>query len=135
MEEFTTCFGEVDKKKVADLKIWSLHQGMRSASIYTSEFRQLSCDVDWGSKMALMHRFQWGLQGDVEDSLLTLNNATSLLKAITQAVKCDNRLFLRRQEKKENLSNFQPMASPSPLLLNNGFYNTQPDDPMQVDAT
>jgi hypothetical protein len=46
MEEFVACFGEVDKKKVADLKIRSLCQGMHSASVYASEFRQLSCDVD-----------------------------------------------------------------------------------------
>jgi hypothetical protein len=34
------------EEKVADLKIRSLRQGMHSASVYASEFRQLSCDVD-----------------------------------------------------------------------------------------
>jgi hypothetical protein len=135
MEEFVACFGEVDKKKVADLKIRSLRRGMRLASVYASEFRQLSCDIDWGSEMALMHQFQWGLREDVKDLLLTLNNATSLSKAIIQAVKCDNRLFLRRQDRKGNLSNFQPRVFPSPLPLNNGFHDTRPDDPMQVDTT
>ena len=56
-------------------------------------------------------------------------------EAITQAVKCDNQLFLSRQERKGNLYNLQPMVSPSPLPLNNGFYDTRLDDPMQVDAT
>jgi hypothetical protein len=83
MEEFTACFGEVDKKKVADLKIRSLRQGMHSASVYASEFRQLSCDVDWGLEMALVRQFQWGLQEDVKDLLLTLNDVTSLSEAIT----------------------------------------------------
>jgi hypothetical protein len=56
-------------------------------------------------------------------------------EAIIQVVKCDNQLFLSRQEKKGNLYNLQPMVSPSPLPLNNGFHDTRPDDPMQVDAT
>ena len=53
MEEFVACFGKVDKKEIPDLKTRSLRQGMHSASVYASEFRQLSCDVDWGSKMAV----------------------------------------------------------------------------------
>jgi hypothetical protein len=85
--------------------------------------------------MALVRQFQWGLREDIKNLLLTLNDAASLSKAITQVVECDNRLFLRRQEKKGNLSNFQPMVFPSPSPLNNGFHDTRPDDPMQVDAT
>jgi hypothetical protein len=46
MEEFTTCFGKADKKKIANSKIRNLRQASQSASIYTSELKQLSCDVD-----------------------------------------------------------------------------------------
>lgn len=135
MEEFMACFGEVDKKKVADQKIRSLRQGGRSASIYASEFRQLSCDVDWGSEMALIRQFQWGLREDVKDLLLTLNDATSLSEAITQAVKCDNRLFLRRQEKKSSLFNHPPVVASSTSPSNNEFNDVKVCDPMQIDIT
>jgi hypothetical protein len=76
--EFSTCFGEVDKKKIADSKIWILRQATRSTSIYASEFMHLSCDVDWELEMALIRQFQWGLQEDVKQLLLTLSNATTL---------------------------------------------------------
>jgi hypothetical protein len=78
IEELSVCFGEVDKRKIADSKIRTLRQTSHSASIYASEFRQLSCDVDWESEMALIRQFQWGLREDVKDLLLTLPDATTL---------------------------------------------------------
>jgi hypothetical protein len=100
MEKFSTCFGELVKKRVADLKIRNLYQSGHSALVYASKFRQLLCDVDWGSKMALVCQFQWGLHEDVIDLLFTLNDATSLLEAIRQVVKCDNQFILKRQGKR-----------------------------------
>jgi len=57
IEEFSAYFGELDKKKIANQKIRSLHLRGRLASIYASEFRQLSCNADWGSKMAHVCQF------------------------------------------------------------------------------
>ncbi|RKP33364.1 hypothetical protein BJ085DRAFT_23093, partial [Dimargaris cristalligena] len=66
---------------------------------YASEFRQLACDVPWGDA-ALNDQFRFGLRGDVKDLLLTMSDPATLPEAITQAVRCDNRLYEQRQEKR-----------------------------------
>ncbi|KAH9541618.1 hypothetical protein CY35_14G075000, partial [Sphagnum magellanicum] len=76
MAEFETVFGDSDKAKT-----------------------QLACDVNWGED-ALIDQFHCGLRVDVQDLLLTLADPSSFSEAITQAIRCDNRLFERRQEKK-----------------------------------
>jgi hypothetical protein len=48
----------------------------------------------------LIDQFRCGLSDDVQDLLLTLADPSSFSEAITQAIRCDNRLFERRQEKK-----------------------------------
>jgi hypothetical protein len=64
-----------------------------------TEFRELACDVNWG-EAALINQFHCGLCDDVQDFLLTLADPSSFNEAITQVIRCDNRLFERRQEKK-----------------------------------
>ena len=41
-----------------------------------------------------------GLRDDVKALLLNLHDPLILIEAITQAVRCDNRLFERRQERR-----------------------------------
>jgi hypothetical protein len=48
----------------------------------------------------LIDQFHCGLRDDVQDLLLTLADLSSFIEAITQAIRCDNRLFKCRQEKK-----------------------------------
>jgi hypothetical protein len=92
LEAFAEAFGEHDKVRWATTKIRSLRQGARSASVYASDFRQLASDINWGEE-ALVSQFYWGLRDDVKDLLLTLPDPQTLNEAISQAVKCDNRLF------------------------------------------
>jgi hypothetical protein len=99
MAEFETVFGDSDKAKTSANKLHHLQQGTRSAIVYASEFKQLACDVNWG-EAALIDQFRCGLRDDVQDLLLTLANPSSFSEAITQAIRCDNRLFESRQEKK-----------------------------------
>jgi hypothetical protein len=99
MAEFEAVFGDSDKVKTSTNKLCRLQQGTRSAIVYASEFRQLACDVNWG-EAALIDQFQCGLNDDVQDLLLTLADPSSFSEAITQAIRCDNCLFERRQEKK-----------------------------------
>ncbi|KAH9576449.1 hypothetical protein CY35_01G162000, partial [Sphagnum magellanicum] len=76
----------------------------------------LACDVNWG-EVALIYQFCYGLHDDVKDLLLTLADLSSFSEAITQAIRCDNRLFERRQEKKvtsnAQLWNSWPTTLPS----------------------
>jgi hypothetical protein len=99
MAEFEVVFGDSDKARTSANKPHRLQQGTHSANVYASEFRQLACDINWG-KAALIDQFRCGLRDDVQDLLLTLADPSSFSEAITQAIRCDNRLFKRRQEKK-----------------------------------
>ena len=95
---FSEVLGEHGKTHSATTKICNLCQGTRSASNYTSEFWQLACDINW-DEPALISQFYFGLQDGVKDLLLTLPDRLTLDEAINQAMKCDNRLFERRQDK------------------------------------
>jgi hypothetical protein len=64
----------------------------------------------------LIDQFRCGLRDDVQDFLLTLADLSFFSEAITQAIRCDNHLFERRQEKKitsnAQLWNSQPTTLP-----------------------
>lgn len=96
---FEEAFSEHDKARAATMKIRNLRQGRRPASIYASDFRQLACDIEWGEP-TLVSQFYHGLRDEVKDLLLSLPDPTTVNEAISQAVKCDNRLFERQQEKR-----------------------------------
>jgi hypothetical protein len=72
-------FGDSDKARTSANKLRCLQQGTRSAIVYTSEFRQLACDVNWG-EAALIDQFRCGLRDDVQDLLLTLHTLLPLVK-------------------------------------------------------
>ena len=95
---FSEAFGQYDKIHLATTKIRNLHQGIRSASNYASEFWQLAYDINWDESV-LISQFYSGLQDGVKDLLLTLPDPSILDEAINQAMKCDNHLFERRQDK------------------------------------
>jgi hypothetical protein len=115
MAEFEAVFGDSDKAKTSANKLRRLQQRTRLAIIYALEFRQLACDVNWG-EAALIDQFRCGLRDDVQDLLLTLADPSSFIKAITQAIRCNNRLFEHRQEKKvtsnAQLWNSRPITLP-----------------------
>ena len=113
LEAFAEAFGEHDKARWATTKIRSLRQGTRSASVYASDFRQLASDINWDEE-ALMSQFYWDLRDDVKDLLLSLPDPRTINEAISQAVRCDNRLFQRRQDQR---SRYQTSASASSLNL------------------
>jgi hypothetical protein len=139
MAKFEAVFGDSDKAKTSANKLRHLQQGTRLAIVYASEFMQLACDANWG-EAALIDQFRCGLRDDVQDLLLTLADPSSFSEAITQAIRCDNRLFERRQEKKvtsnAQLWNSRPTALPlvpqtTPVALPTSFGPA----PMQINAT
>ncbi len=131
-------FGDSDKARTSANKLHRLQQGTRSAIVYASEFKQLACDVNWG-EVALIDQFRCGFRDDVQVLLLTLADPSSFSEAITQAIRCDNRVFERRQEKKvtsnAQLWNSRPTTLPlvpqtTPVARPASFGPT----PMQIDA-
>lgn len=125
LEEFEGCFGEVDKGHVAANKIRQLRQAGQSASTYAAEFRQLSSDLGWNQE-ALIAQFRSGLRDDVKDLMLTLPDPTTLNEVITQAVRCDARLFERKLERRSGTGFPKAAVTPTPSRV-------QPT-PMELDA-
>ena len=129
--EFTNAFGETDRAHTTTTKLRSLQQRPRAASVYVAKFRQLACDVDWDDN-ALISAFRWGLRDDVKDLLLNLPDPTSLSEAITQAVRCDNRLFERRQERR---SISGPYRADAVMPTKSSTTTTSMPEPMQINAS
>ncbi len=139
MAEFQAVFGDSDKARTSANKLCHLQQGTRSPIVYASKFRQLAYDVNWG-EAALIDQFHCGLRDDVQDLLLTLADPSSFNEAITHAIRCDNRLFERRQEKKvtsnAQLWNSRPTTLPLvPQTTPVARPASSGPTPMQIDAT
>lgn len=133
LEAFAEAFSEHDKARWATTKIRSLRQGTRSASTYASDFRQLACDINW-DEAALMSQFYWGLKDTVKDLLLSLPDPQTLNEAISQAVKCDNRLFQRCQDQGSwTPSREQPTRHTSSLSASSPSLDSEVTN-MQIDA-
>jgi len=90
--EFQNTFGDTNRVRIATMKLQSLQQKLRAASIYAAKFRLLANDVDWDDN-TLISAFRWGLRDDVKDLLLNLPYPIFVSEAITQAIRCDNQLF------------------------------------------
>lgn len=133
LEAFAEAFGEHDKARWATTKIRSLRQGARSTSIYASDFRQLACDINWDEE-ALISQFYWGLRDDVKDLLLTLPDPQTLNEAISQAVKCDNRLFQRRQDQRSWISSRQDTTRHASTMSASSMNSHSDIEDMQIDA-
>jgi hypothetical protein len=95
---FEASFGNTDKAHTAAVKISNLSQGNRPAAFYASEFQQIASDLEWDDA-ALMEQFRFGLRGDVKDLMLGFLDPVDLDNMTTVAIRCDNRLFERRQER------------------------------------
>jgi hypothetical protein len=133
LEAFAEAFGEHDNTRRATTKIRSLRQGSRSASVYAFDFRQLACDINWGEE-ALISQFHWGLRDDVKGLLLNLPDPQTLDEAISQAIKCDNRLFQRRQDQRSWSSSRQYLARPTPIITASASSSYLEAEDMQIDA-
>ena len=62
--------------------------------------------------------------------MLNLSDPTTLSEAVTHAVRCDNRLFERRQECRSSSRPFRVDAA-TPIRQNNASF----PEPMQIDAS
>ncbi|BBN13918.1 hypothetical protein MPTK1_6g07420 [Marchantia polymorpha subsp. ruderalis] len=89
MEEFEAVYGDREKARTSTNK---LQQVIRSATVYASEFRQLTCDLTW-REATLINQFHCGLLDDIQDLLLTLSDSSILIEAITHAIQCNNLQF------------------------------------------
>ena len=89
----------------------------------------MASDINWGEE-ALVSQFYWGLRDDVKDLLLSLLDPQTLNEAISQAVKCDNRLFQRRQDQRPR---HQTTRYEATMLVESFSLHLDAED-MQIDA-
>jgi hypothetical protein len=97
LDVFAKAFEDHDKSHSATTKIRVQWQGSHPASVYTLDFWLLACDIKW-TEEAFMSQFYWRLWDDVKDLLLSMPDPQTPNEAISQVMKCGNRLFQRHQD-------------------------------------
>ena len=126
LTEMELTFGNLDQARTTANKIKNLKQGNKPASVYASEFQQLSSDLNSWGEAALISQFQDGLNDEVNDLLLTLPDPATLAEAMHQAIRCDNRLFQKKQKHCHRQAHGPALVSPAPQV--------SLEDPMQIDS-
>jgi len=91
--------GSPDEKRTAERVLLTLRQ-TGSTSNYAAKFRQEAAKLALGDKV-LMIQFYQGLKDDVKDSLVMEDRPDALEAYIERAIRIDNSLYKRRQEKKK----------------------------------
>jgi hypothetical protein len=95
-------FGVLDKKQDAIRKLRALRQGSQATSQYASNFSRLQYDTGFNDE-ALRDQFYQGLSDHIKDVLAQqLVEPTTLNELVKLAIRIDNRLFERRQERQHN---------------------------------
>lgn len=138
LQEFQLVFDDPDRILTAERGLQQLKQKNRSTATYASEFRRLATDVTW-NEPALIHQFYIGLSEEVKDELARVERPSAIKEMINLAIKIDNRLAERKQEKKyfgknPNFSQNSRNFSFSPGNFRNLQQTLEPT-PMQIDAS
>lgn len=143
-------FSDPSSRSRAERSLKGLKQGNRAVSVMASELRTLAMRTSWNEE-ALMSTFYDALNEEVKDEIIKSERPSSLEEYIKLAVKIDNRLFERRQERKttggknsttqhSNKNNFHrnnyQNSTPSGITMSTGSSaNTHSVESMQIDAT
>uniref|UniRef100_A0A8H7TT06 CCHC-type domain-containing protein n=1 Tax=Bionectria ochroleuca TaxID=29856 RepID=A0A8H7TT06_BIOOC len=93
----TAAFGKVDYERQAVKELKELRQ-IGAASGYAAKFREVASRLDWDDA-PLKTAFYDGLKEEVKDRLFELDEPEDLSEYMATAVRIDNRLFERKQQK------------------------------------
>ena len=118
---FVLAFGDTDRKHLAERELLLLRQGWRSASALVSDFQRLAMEVQWTDD-SLFPLFYQSLSDEVKDEICKLDRPATIEEYYSLAVRIDNRLFERRNEKK--LSYY-----PRPVVIKSEAVSSSHDDP------
>jgi Retrotransposon gag protein len=128
-EKFLLTFGDTDRERQAERELLSLKQKNRPASALVADFQRLIMDVHWPNA-SLFSLFYQALNDDVKDEICKCDRPNNIEDYYTLAVRIDNRLFERRQEKRSS-NRFQPR-----LIEFHDTSNTrQESEPMIIGST
>lgn len=107
---FENTFFDPDEKASAMRTLTTLKQ-LKSATAYTSDFQQLITTLRWTGDDQLKYHYYKGLKPELKDELAKVDAPSALDDYIRLVEKIDNRIWTRKQEKKEESS---PPHRPNP---------------------
>lgn len=90
-------FRDPDKERTAERQLTLLKQ-IRSALKYTAKFKQISTQLGWDNG-PLISQFYEGLKDKVKNELVKQNRPDEFAKYVAMAVRINNRLYERKQER------------------------------------
>ncbi|EHA47056.1 hypothetical protein MGG_17620 [Pyricularia oryzae 70-15] len=90
-------FQEPDEKRQTERDLANLRQ-TKSASAYAAEFRRLATRLDMTEETKILQFYQ-GLKSEIKDEVSKLDRPEDFLEYVELAIKLDNRIYERRQEK------------------------------------
>lgn len=99
-ELFLTAFGDTDLESKAKMELRALKQ-RGSCANYTTEFNRIASNTLYNDA-AKLDLYHLGLKDEVKDLLLTMEPSDDLKTYQKNAIRCDDRLYQRRIEKKSH---------------------------------
>lgn len=136
-DEFKSAFYDPDKKGSAMRSLTNLKQ-TKSANTYTSDFQQLITILGWTEEEQLWYHHYKGLKAEIKDKLAKVDAPTGLNDYIRLVEKIDNRIWTRKQKKKEEggpapqpTHTYRREPTPTALMLN---ITTNKPIPMDIGA-
>ncbi len=99
--EMTKVFDHPVQGNDASMRLFSLHQGLRSVAEYAIEFRTLAVESGWNDE-SLLAVFINGLSERLKDELVTHPEPVNLDNLIALTIRIDNRCRERRRQKQHS---------------------------------
>ena len=142
--EMCRIFDHPRQGQEASKRLFSICQGSRSVADFSIEFRIVAAESGWG-ELELKGVFLRGLSSELKDELASRDEPDSLESLISLAIRIDNRLRERRQEKRQFSSahgreSAPPVAVSAPPGPSSPFQapvtpHVSPVEPMQLGRT
>ena len=111
-EKFLAIFGDPNQKRLAENKLMNLRQGNRPCSYLVSEFQRLLLEAGWSEKApSVFEIFYKTLNEDVKDEISRFDRPETISEYFNLAVKIDNRIFERKQEKQNSSASNRPKTT------------------------
>jgi hypothetical protein len=102
LELFNTSFSDIDRKTEVAKQLTDIKQGTRGASTLVSDFHRLAVESKWPDA-ALIQLFYNALNSNLKDEICRFDRPDNIEEFYKLAVRLDNRLTERRNERKGDI--------------------------------
>ncbi len=124
IDKLEAVFGDPDLERESERKLRGLHQ-TKSTAAYAAEFQQAASHLEWEDE-PLMAAFYEGLKDTVKDEISKEDRPDTLTEYITKAVRIDQRLYERQQERQRATGG--PRTYPRPRANEGRFTRRLPNE-------